>query len=287
MATVLRRVLIVEDEKNMRANIRLTLEELNDQIEIEEAEDGLIALQLMEAAASEETMYDLVISDIRMPHMDGETLLAEIKERGYSCAVIMLTAYDQDDLVVRCLKSGACDYLVKPVDADELLSATTNALQHQANGDLKLEVDYDPSGWFEVSGQSDFSVLYRYRRFLGLLDHFDLEEEEAEEVRLALEELGRNAIEWGNEGDKQKRVRLACRILPNKIILQIADEGSGFIPREIPDPSIDPMAHIEQRQVSGKRMGGYGMHLVKNIMDKVVYNSRGNVVVAIKYLGTS
>ena len=276
------RILVVEDEVNMRSHVRLTLEELGEHMLVVEAEDGLDALAKIDAA---EHNFDVIICDIRMPNMDGESLLAEIQEREYPCAVIMLTAYDQDDLVVNCLKNGACDYLVKPVDADELLSSVTNALQHQATGDLGLEVDYDPSGWFEVAGQSDFSVLYRYRRFLDLLDQFNLPEEEAEEVRLALEELGRNAIEWGNSGDRDKRVRFACRILPSKVILQIADEGTGFIPKEVPDPSVDPMAHIEQRQASGKRMGGYGIHLVKNMMDKLVYNTRGNVVVAIKYLG--
>lgn len=281
MSKELRRILVVEDEVNMRSHVRLTLEELGEHMLVDEAEDGLDALVKIDAANEP---YDVVISDIRMPNMDGEALLAEIQEREYSCAVIMLTAYDQDDLVVNCLKNGACDYLVKPVDADELLSSVTNALQHQVTGDLALEVDYDPSGWFEVAGQSDFSVLYRYRRFLDLLDQFNLPEDEAEEVRLALEELGRNAIEWGNQGDRGKRVRFACRILPSKVILQIADEGTGFIPKEVPDPSIDPMQHIEQRQASGKRMGGYGIHLVKNMMDKLVYNTRGNVVVAIKYL---
>ena len=281
MDNELRRILVVEDEVNMRSHVRLTLEELGEQMQVDEAEDGLVALQMLEQA---KTPYDVIISDIRMPNMDGERLLAEIQEREYPSAVIMLTAYDQDDLVVNCLKSGACDYLVKPVDADELLNSVTNALQHQVNGDLALEVDYDPSGWFEVAGQSDFSVLYRYRRFLGLLDQFNLPEEEAEEVRLALEELGRNAIEWGNDSDRSKRVRFACRILPSKVILQIADEGSGFLPDDVPDPSVDPMAHIEQRQESGKRLGGYGIHLVKNMMDKLVYNTRGNVVVAIKYL---
>ena len=284
MSTELRRILVVEDEVNMRSHVRLTLEELGDNMLVEEAEDGLDALAKMDAASQ---AYDVIISDIRMPNMDGEALLAEIQEREYSCAVIMLTAYDQDDLVVNCLKNGACDYLVKPVDADELLSSVTNALQHQVTGDLALEVDYDPSGWFEVAGQSDFSVLYRYRRFLDLLDQFNLPEDEAEEVRLALEELGRNAIEWGNQGDRDKRVRFACRILPSKVILQIADEGTGFIPKEVPDPSLDPMQHIEQRQASGKRMGGYGIHLVKNMMDKLVYNTRGNVVVAIKYLNAA
>ena len=76
----------------------------------------------------------------------------------------------------------------------------------------------------------------------------------------------------------------SCRILPSKIILSITDEGSGFKPVDVPDPSEDPIAHIEYRQGQGKRLGGYGIHLVRNIMDKVTWNERGNKVIAIKYL---
>jgi serine/threonine-protein kinase RsbW len=106
----------------------------------------------------------------------------------------------------------------------------------------------------------------------------------ASEVRLALEELGRNAIEWGNRNDKSKRVTFGCRILPGKVIVYIEDEGTGFDPVAVPDPSQDPLGHIDQRRSSGKRMGGYGIHLIRHLMDKVVYNARGNRVVAIKYL---
>ena len=64
----------------------------------------------------------------------------------------------------------------------------------------------------------------------------------------------------------------------------IADEGSGFKPTDVPDPSADPLAHIKSRQKAGKRLGGYGIHLVRNLMDKVTWNERGNKVIAIKYL---
>ena len=106
----------------------------------------------------------------------------------------------------------------------------------------------------------------------------------ASEVRLALEELGRNAIEWGNHNDRSKRVTFGCRILPGKVIVYIEDQGDGFDPAAVPDPSNDPLGHIERRRASGKRMGGYGVHLIRHLMDKVVYNAKGNRVVAIKYL---
>jgi serine/threonine-protein kinase RsbW len=167
---------------------------------------------------------------------------------------------------------------------DDLISAAANALQHMPFIGKALEVEYDPHGWFEVTGESDASVLYKYRRFLGLLERFRIPEPAASEVRLALEELGRNAIEWGNRNDRNKRVRFGCRILPGKVIVYIEDEGQGFNPDGIPDPSADPLGHIENRKKDGKRLGGYGIHLIKHLMDKLIYNAKGNRVVAIKYL---
>ena len=67
-------------------------------------------------------------------------------------------------------------------------------------------------------------------------------------------------------------------------MLQVADEGEGFMPAEVPDPSVDPLAHINDRMQNGKRLGGYGIHLIKSLMDKVLFNAKGNVVIAIKYL---
>ena len=65
-------------------------------------------------------------------------------------------------------------------------------------------------------------------------------------------------------------------------MIMIADEGEGRDPEGVPDPSEDPIAHVARRQAEGKRLGGYGVHLVKNLMDKVTWNESGNTVMAIK-----
>lgn len=278
------RILLVEDEENVRRHVLETIAEIDRHFLIEEAEDGVEALETIEAASEP---FDLIVTDISMPRLDGEALLWELERRECPSTAIVLTAFGQDDHVIQCLRAGACDYLVKPVDIDELSAAILNALTHKPKKKRSVTVDYDPDGWFEISGCSDYTVLFRYRRFLSLLDRYRQVEGVAEDIRLALEELGRNAIEWGNRSDPDKKVRFACRILPNKIIIQIADEGSGFVLDEVPDPSEDPLEHIEYRQQQGKRLGGYGIHLVRNLMDKLVYNTRGNVVVAIKYLNNA
>jgi CheY-like chemotaxis protein/anti-sigma regulatory factor (Ser/Thr protein kinase) len=275
------RILVIEDMPALQAHIAETLADLGDSVMVHKANDGREALQMIDQASEP---YQLIMCDIIMPRLDGEAVLTELRRRDYPAAVIMLTALGQDDMIVRCLRQGACDYLVKPVGIDELTAAAANALQHMPLVGRSLEVEYDPHGWFEVAGESDPAILYKYRRFLGLLDKFKIAEPAASEVRLALEELGRNAIEWGNHNDRAKKVRFGCRILPGKIIVYIEDEGDGFDPNHVPDPSIDPIAHLERRKSDGKRLGGYGIHLIKHLMDKLIYNARGNRVVAIKYL---
>ena len=275
------RILVIEDMPALQAHIAETLAELGESVVVHKANDGREALQMIDQATEP---YQLIMCDIIMPRLDGEAVLTELRRRDYPAAVIMLTALGQDDMIVRCLRQGACDYLVKPVGIDELTAAAANALQHMPLVGRTLEVEYDPHGWFEVAGESDPAILYKYRRFLGLLDKFKIPEPAASEVRLALEELGRNAIEWGNHNDRAKKVRFGCRILPGKIIVYIEDEGAGFDPNNVPDPSIDPLGHLENRKAMGKRLGGYGIHLIKHLMDKLIYNARGNRVVAIKYL---
>ncbi len=280
----LHRILVVEDMPALQAHIAETLSDLGDSVVVHKANDGREALQMIDQASEP---YQLIMCDIIMPRLDGEAVLTELRRRDYPAAVIMLTALGQDDMIVRCLRQGACDYLVKPVGIDELTAAAANALQHMPLVGRTLEVEYDPHGWFEVAGESDTGILYKYRRFLGLLDKFKIAEPAASEVRLALEELGRNAIEWGNHNDRAKKVRFGCRILPGKIIVYIEDEGDGFDPNHVPDPSVDPLGHLENRKAQGKRLGGYGIHLIKHLMDKLIYNARGNRVVAIKYLDKS
>ncbi len=273
-------ILVVEDMVNLQAYIAETLQDLGD-VQVVTAGDGVEAIEVIERAPR---TFDLIVCDISMPRMDGEQLLSELRRRQYPAAVVMLTAIGQDDVILRCLRLGACDYLIKPVTVDDLLTATANALQHAPRLNADLTVEYDAHGWFEVSGANDYSALYKFRRFLGLLDCFRVPEPAASEIKLALEELGRNAIEWGNRNDPGKQVTFGCRILPGKIIVYIEDQGEGFHPDHVPDPSTDPIAHIERRKTDGKRLGGYGIHLIRNLMDKLIYNAKGNRAVAIKYL---
>ena len=89
-----------------------------------EAGSGVEALRLMEAEAA-----PLIISDLRMPEMDGVTLLKEVVQRWPGTAVIMVTAVAEVESAVACLKQGALDYVAKPFHLDEVRARVTQAIE--------------------------------------------------------------------------------------------------------------------------------------------------------------
>ena len=166
-------VLVVEDVGSLRDHIAETIEEFGQDLKVAPAADGQEALDLV-AARSEP--FKVIVTDITMPRLDGEALLRRLGKVGCPSPVIMLTAHGQDDIIIRCLNAGACDYLVKPVCIDDLMLSVNTTLKHGGFANLPVEAAYDPNGWFEISGGSDYSVLYRYRKFLGLLSGFRLQD---------------------------------------------------------------------------------------------------------------
>ena len=89
-------------------------------------------------------------------------------------------------------------------------------------------------------------------------------------IHLAMEEALVNAIRHGNRLDPNKEVHVACRVSPELIRIEITDEGEGFDPSSVPDPT-DP-AHIEAPS-------GRGLMLMRSFMSRVEYNDVGNHVV--------
>lgn len=88
-------------------------------------------------------------------------------------------------------------------------------------------------------------------------------------VRLAMEEALVNAIKHGNHFDATKRVRVECRLSPVSVVIRVSDDGDGFDPNTIPDPT-DP-----QRLDSPS---GRGVMLMRSFMSRVEFNDKGNEV---------
>ena len=116
------RILVVDDEPD---TLRLVTKRLQPEgYEIDVARDGKEAL---DKAFS--TPVDLVLLDIRLPKMEGLSVLSQIKERHPGIAVVMMTAYGSEQVAMEALKRGADDYLVKPLDEDEPLPSVRKNLE--------------------------------------------------------------------------------------------------------------------------------------------------------------
>jgi two-component system response regulator PhoP len=120
-------VLIIEDEKRLGENVARALQEAAGYA-VDVAHDGEEGLYLAQSGA-----YDLIVLDLMLPKLNGEGLLARYRTHGGTTPVLVLTARDEKESVVRLLNAGADDYLAKPFDLGELL-ARAKALVRRGKG---------------------------------------------------------------------------------------------------------------------------------------------------------
>ncbi len=143
-------VLIVDDEKAARYGMVKALRP--DGYHLTEAEDALSGLNLIT-----NNKYDVVITDVTMPGMNGLDFLRKIKEKKFETFVIVITAHGSEKLAVEAIKAGAFNYIAKPYDIDELRALVSHAAHHVAlireNERLKREL-HQRKGFGRFVGES-------------------------------------------------------------------------------------------------------------------------------------
>src|SRR3954454_10382570 len=123
-------ILIVEDDAAMREMLREALED--DGYAVETAVNGRAGVERVQKGG-----IDLVVSDVKMPEIDGLDMLREIKAVSPSTYVITITAFGSIDTAIRAVKLGAFDYITKPFEVDQLILSVEKALAERA---LRSEV---------------------------------------------------------------------------------------------------------------------------------------------------
>ncbi|MCL6494195.1 MAG: sigma-54 dependent transcriptional regulator [Ignavibacterium sp.] len=132
------KILVVDDEEIVRQSLLAWFKE--DGYEVDTAENADAALRFFEKGK-----YSLILLDIKMPGMSGMDLLVKLKEYDPDAIIILITAYASVSSAVKALKSGAYDYITKPIDPDELSHIVEKAL-YQKNleaENLKLKESID------------------------------------------------------------------------------------------------------------------------------------------------
>tara|TARA_Y100000294_G_C8348754_1_gene253847 strand:- start:64 stop:522 length:459 start_codon:yes stop_codon:yes gene_type:complete len=146
------------------------------------------------------------------------------------------------------------------------------------------EVIVEKRGWVEVTMPTKAEYISRIQELLDLLERSRLDKDTRDELMLAIDELVTNAMEWGNQYKADLQVRVSYYCSSDRVMLKIEDEGSGFNTSTLKDPTEDLERHLSEREAQGKRPGGFGIHMIRNMMDEFIYNDRGNIVMFAKYL---
>ncbi|MBI1955468.1 MAG: sigma-54-dependent Fis family transcriptional regulator, partial [Acidobacteria bacterium] len=118
------RVLLVEDDAELRASLGTTLRELSFEVDL--AADGLEAV-----CKIKQSVYDILLTDLRLPGLSGEKILCQAKELYPDLIVIVVTGYGDVRNAVNMMKLGATDYIQKPFLKEELLLRIEKALEER------------------------------------------------------------------------------------------------------------------------------------------------------------
>ncbi len=154
-------ILIVDNEKSMRDFLSIVLKK--EGYDCKTAEDGEQALSLVENEGA-----DVVITDIKMPKMNGLSLLRALKESAPETATVMMTAFASTETAIQAMKEGAYDYLTKPFQIDEVKLILKNVLERktlrQENSQLRRELK-TKSDFRQIIGKS-----HKMRQVLDLVE---------------------------------------------------------------------------------------------------------------------
>ena len=143
-----RLILVVDDEPKMGRLLEIMLHGMGH--EVLSARNGIQALALFQDNA-----VDLIITDLRMPEMDGMELLARLHEQGSEVPVMVITAHGTIETAVTAMKHGACDYILRPFDLDAMMLAVERALKGadiaRQNAFLRKEIQRGWDGFIGIS----------------------------------------------------------------------------------------------------------------------------------------
>lgn len=277
-----RHVLVVDDDAALRHAISAMLAQAG--YRTEQASDGPEALRKLQ-----QQPVDLLLLDIGLPGMNGLDVLAQTRSQATPPRVVMMTADDTPETLLKSFRGQAHRFIRKPFPPRRIVEVVNDVLEAHPDVSLPIEVVSASPEWVEIVAPCSLEVGDRVREFVMQLDA-TLPDDVRESVAQAFRELLTNAIEWGGHLDPGRTVRISCLRTKRMLLYRIADPGEGFDIKRlahaaISNPDDDPLAHDRVREEMGLRPGGLGLVMTKAFVDDIIYNEKRNEVVLVKYLG--
>ncbi|QDT47295.1 response regulator [Symmachiella dynata] len=288
-------VLVVDDSATDR-RLAAGLLKKNEEVEVTFAADGCEAL-----AQIEQHPPDIVVTDLQMPNMNGLELVQAIRKQFPQLPVVLMTGKGSEEIAVQALENGAASYVTKKRLARDLPETVSRVLatvsEHRHRRQLKSRMT---TGEFEFTLENDPQLLSTAVQFVcHLLREFEVcHDSDYSRIGTALDEALHNAFYHGNleirselkleDGDqfyelaksrcqetpyRDRQIYLRTAFSADHVLFVIRDEGCGFNPTLLPDPT-DP-ANLG-------RPFGRGILLMRTFMDALEFNATGNEVTLMK-----
>ncbi len=205
------KILVVDDEQSHRTMLKAVLSQ--EGYQITEAADGSSAIKAVETE-----LVDLILMDIRMTDLDGIEAMREIKKTSPAIPVIMMTAYASVGTAVEALKSGAYDYLTKPLEMEELKLLIQKALEHYRLREENIFLKE------RLADRFDFSrIIGKSRAMRALFESLSLVAPSDATVLIYGEsgtgkELVANAIHQNSPRARKPFIKVSCAALPETLL---------------------------------------------------------------------
>ncbi len=288
------RILVVDDSAMDLRHATALLEQAFASSTIDTAENGKQAL-----AKIAEQPPSLVVTDLRMPEMDGVELVAAITEQHSYLPIVLMTAAGNESMALEALRNGASIYIPKTELINELTDRVRKILGDAKDRETRMRL---LSSISQVTFRfpNDLSLLtaftHELREFIG--ERTSLSRNDGLRIRTAVEEALANAYYHGNLGVQsdlrdnnlsdfhdlanerlqqqpyRERTIVVELTLDQDLSISIRDEGEGFDPESLPDPLTSGFV---------ERAGGRGVLLMRSFMDRVQFNDAGNEVTLVKF----
>ncbi|TET34709.1 MAG: response regulator [Planctomycetota bacterium] len=277
-------IFVVEEDDSSRNLLWELLTQRKDHT-VHVVKDADTALRALEGLGNQ---VDLLITGLELEFEGGVPFLTYYRGGYPSTDIIAFTRKMDSELARDALDQGVVFVLPRPIDISDLLEKVNYVLGRRKTRIWTaaeiMKPDVVKEDWMELTAPADMEFVERFRHFTEMLYQTNLPEDVKSDLRIAINEFGQNAVEWGNRGDTDKRIHLLYCVFEDRIMLKIEDEGEGFDLESLEDPTAEPVKYQRKRESEGKRVGGYGIFIVKNLMDQVIFNKKGNVVIMTKFL---